>query len=70
MCICERRHQSTTVWHSCNRPAFEYDKGGKVVKMSYHLAPDEIMEDREQAAIWERRALEAALRSRRTPRRS
>ncbi len=42
---------------------FEYNKGGKVVKMSYYLAPDEIMDDCEQAAIWARRSFEAARRS-------
>jgi DNA transformation protein and related proteins len=42
---------------------FEYDKNGKVMKMSYYLAPDEIMENHEQAAVWARRSYEAALRS-------
>lgn len=43
---------------------FEYDKGGKVVKMSYYLAPDDVLEDPEQAATWARRSYEAALRAR------
>ncbi|MFB3047104.1 MAG: TfoX/Sxy family protein [Acidiferrobacterales bacterium] len=42
---------------------FEYDKGSKVVKMSYYLAPDEIFDDPEEAALWGRRALEAASRA-------
>ncbi len=42
---------------------FEYDKGGKVVKMSYHMAPDEIFDDPEEAMIWVRPSYEAALRS-------
>lgn len=42
---------------------FEYNKNGKSVKMSYYQAPDEIMEDREQAAVWARRSYESALRS-------
>jgi DNA transformation protein len=42
---------------------FEYDKNGRVVKMSYYQAPDEIMEDREEAAVWARRSYEAALRA-------
>lgn len=42
---------------------FEYDKGNKVVKMSYYLAPDEIFDDPEEATIWARRALEAASRT-------
>jgi DNA transformation protein len=43
---------------------FEYDKGNKVVKMSYYLAPDEIFDDPEEATIWARRAFEAASRAR------
>ena len=42
---------------------FEYNKKGTLMKMSYYLAPDEIMDDREQAAICARRSYEAALRS-------
>jgi len=41
---------------------FEYDKNGKLVRMAYYQAPDEIMDDREQAAVWARRSFEAALR--------
>ena len=43
---------------------FEYNKQGRVLKMSYYLAPDGVMDDREQAAIWGRRSYEAALRAR------
>ncbi len=42
---------------------FEYRKADKVMKMSYYLAPAEIMEDREQAAIWASRSYDAALRA-------
>lgn len=41
---------------------FMYEKNGRSVKMSYHLAPDDIMDDRELAAVWARRSFEAALR--------
>jgi len=44
---------------------FEFNKNGKPVRMSYYQAPDVIMDDPEQAAIWARRSFEAALRSRR-----
>ncbi|MBI2993748.1 MAG: TfoX/Sxy family protein [Gammaproteobacteria bacterium] len=43
---------------------FEYRKQGKVMKMSYYLAPDGVMDDRELAALWGRRSYEAALRTR------
>ncbi len=44
-------------------PPFQFNKNGKLVKMSYYQAPDEIMDDGEQAAIWARRSFEAALRA-------
>lgn len=45
---------------------FEYRNGERVVKMSYWRAPEGIMEDREEAAMWARRSFEAALRSQRS----
>ena len=42
---------------------FEYNTNGKVVKMSYYLAPAEILEDRELAAVWAHRSFEAGRRS-------
>lgn len=55
---------ATTAHHfeSLGLAQFEYDKGGKLVKMSYYLAPAEIFDDPEQAATWARRSLEVALR--------
>lgn len=42
---------------------FEYVRNGKPVQLSYYRAPDEILEDRELAAAWARRAFAAALRA-------
>jgi DNA transformation protein len=42
---------------------FEYRRKGKVVRLSFHLAPEEILDDRELAAVWARRSYEAAVRS-------
>ena len=43
---------------------FEYcRKVGKTVALSYYAAPAEIMEDRDEAAIWAQRSFEAALRA-------
>ncbi len=39
---------------------FQYSRAGKIVKMSYYRAPEEIYDDREKAATWARRAYEAA----------
>ncbi len=41
---------------------FEYDKGDKVVKMSYHVAPDDILDDPQEAAIWAQRSFDVAAR--------
>ena len=41
---------------------FQYNRAGKVVKMSYFMAPEEIYDDREKAALWARRAYEVALK--------
>ncbi len=43
-------------------PQFEYYKRGKPTRMSYYLAPEEILENSQEAALWARRAYEAALR--------
>jgi len=42
---------------------FEYDKGGKIIKMSYYQAPEEILEDKEIAREWAGRSYEVALKS-------
>ena len=41
---------------------FVYAMKGKSVKLSYHLAPDAIMDERELAALWGRRSWDAAMR--------
>lgn len=42
-------------------PAFEYDKNGKTVSMSYCLAPEAIYDDPEEAALWANRSYKVAL---------
>ncbi len=42
---------------------FEFIMKGKSMKMSYYLAPDEIMDDHEQATLWARRSFAAAERA-------
>ncbi|WP_225783101.1 TfoX/Sxy family protein [Xenophilus sp. Marseille-Q4582] len=41
---------------------FSYERQGKRLPMSYRLAPETVFEDRADAALWSRRAFEAALR--------
>jgi DNA transformation protein len=47
---------------------FSYDKGGKIIKMSFYLAPEEIFDDRDEAEIWAKRSFEVALRGKKTER--
>ena len=47
---------------------FEYPRQGKMMKLSYYLAPEEIMDDRELAAIWAQRSFAAAVRGKRSKR--
>lgn len=47
---------------------FEYDKGGKIVKMSYYLAPEEILDNPDDAAVWAKRAYKVASRAKRAGR--
>jgi DNA transformation protein len=51
-------------------PRFEYERGGKKIKLSYYQAPDEIFDDAMQAKEWASRAFEAALRARKPKRKS
>jgi DNA transformation protein len=44
---------------------FEYSKQGRLLRMSYYAAPEEIFDDPEEARLWATLAFEAALRSRR-----
>lgn len=41
---------------------FEFNKAGKTIKTSYYLAPAEILDDPEQAALWARQSFEIAYR--------
>jgi DNA transformation protein len=41
---------------------FVYAMKGKSVQLSYHLAPEAMMDERELAALWGRRSWDAALR--------
>ncbi|MFG6177696.1 TfoX/Sxy family protein [Halomonas sp. THAF12] len=43
---------------------FAYLRRGKVVRLSYHQAPEALFEDPELALAWARRSLAAALRGR------
>ena len=42
---------------------FEYNKNGKVMKMSYYAAPEEVFDDPDVAHVWARRAYDAAVRN-------
>jgi len=42
---------------------FSYEKQGKIFKLSYYMAPDEIFDDPEEAKVWAARSFAAAVRS-------
>lgn len=42
---------------------FEYIRAGKTVKLSYYQAPEEILDNPDDAADWARRAYAAAVRA-------
>ena len=56
--------RSVEVFSKQGLTPFVYEKSGKIVKMSYYTAPEEIFDDPEQAKVWAVRAFEAALRGR------
>lgn len=55
--------ESVGEFEACGLGPFEYVREGKAVRLSYYRAPDDMLEDRELAALWARRAFAAALRS-------
>lgn len=59
--------QSVAHFDRLGLPAFNYQRNGKTMQMSYREAPAEVFEDRDEAALWGRRAWEAALRSGQPP---
>ncbi len=42
---------------------FEYVRQGKIIGLSYYQAPEIVLEDVNEAALWARRSFEAALRA-------
>lgn len=42
---------------------FQYQKGERMINLSFYQAPDELFDDPEEAKIWASRAYEAALRT-------
>jgi len=61
--------ESAEHFDKLNLPPFTYERGGKTMPMSYRQAPADLFEDRHEAALWGRRAYEAALRSGQPPKR-
>lgn len=62
--------RNRAMFESCGLPRFEYAKQGKRITVSYYLAPGEAMDDPRTLAEWARPAFEAALRGRRTSRKT
>ncbi|MEM7765115.1 MAG: TfoX/Sxy family protein [Pseudomonadota bacterium] len=54
---------SRVEFEALDLPAFEFTAKGKTNKMSYHLAPESVFDDPDEACRWGRLAHDAALRS-------
>lgn len=59
--------ESAHHFDALNAPAFSYERRGKTMQMSYREAPADLFDDRDLAALWGRRAWEAAMRSGQAP---
>ena len=59
--------QSAPYFDALNAPAFSYERQGRTMQMSYREAPADLFDDRDLAALWGRRAWEAAMRSGQAP---
>jgi len=59
--------ESAPFFDALDLPPFTYERQGQSMPMSYRLAPADLFEDRHEAALWGRRAYEAALRSGQPP---
>ena len=59
--------ESAPHFDALNAPAFSYERQGRTMQMSYREAPADLFDDRELAALWGRRAWEAAMRSGQAP---
>jgi DNA transformation protein and related proteins len=60
--------ESAPHFDALRAPAFCYERQGRTMQMSYREAPADLFDDRELAALWGRRAWEAAMRSGQAPR--
>jgi DNA transformation protein and related proteins len=54
---------TAAMFHDRGLPAFEYEKGGKKISMSYFQAPEEVFDESNVAKEWADLAFGAALRA-------
>jgi DNA transformation protein and related proteins len=54
--------ENASAFKDLGLPQFEYLRKGKVARLSYCQVPEEVMDDRAEAAKWAGRSFEAALR--------
>jgi len=55
--------QSVSQFEKLGLAPFEYQRAGKLARLSYYTAPESVTEDAAEAARWARMAFEAALRA-------
>lgn len=62
--------ESAAAFEAQELDQFSYRKQGKTILLPYFQAPESVLENRSEAALWGRRAFEAALRTQRPRKRS
>jgi DNA transformation protein len=55
--------ETRPAFESLQLPQFTYRKKDKTIGLPYYQAPDFILEDRHEAALWLRRSFQASLRN-------
>lgn len=50
-------------FEALGQTAFEYNKNGKIMNMSYYHAPEEIFDDPDVASIWAQKSWDIALKA-------
>jgi DNA transformation protein len=59
--------QSQTDYTARGMPSFTYEMKGRVMTMSYHEVPPDVLENREELVAWANRAIQIAASNKKSP---
>jgi DNA transformation protein and related proteins len=62
--------QSQADYTARGMPPFTYESRGRVMTMSYHEVPPDVLENREELVAWANRAIQIAADSKKSPKES